>query len=85
MYFPGISLSHRQALFMAYFIKGYSNEAIAERLNLGTRTVDFYTIDLQARLNCRSKAEMIEKVKQSIFMDYVPELIHEDDDERHVS
>ncbi len=72
--FPGIYLSGRQAQCMAYFILGYSNARVAKLLNLSWRTIDAYVIDMRQKLHFFSKKTMIEKVKQTSFMQYIDEL-----------
>ncbi len=74
--FPGIYLTERQAQCMAHFILGCSNRKVATLLDLSPRTIDAYTVDLKKKLGCYFKSQLVEKIKQTPFMEAVPGLLH---------
>ena len=73
--YPYIHLSYRQAQCMAYSIKGFSNREIGKFLHLSPNTIHSYTKTLRVKLRCSSKTELIVKVCQSYFVNYIDELI----------
>src|SRR3990167_6074379 len=73
--YPAIYLSYRQAQCMAYSIKGFSNREIGRLLHLSPNTIHSYTKTLRIKLKCSSKTELIVKVCQSYFVNYIDELI----------
>lgn len=63
--------TRREAECMARFLKGKTLTRVAEDLQLSPRTVEFYLKNMKAKLGCRSKYELLEKVHASDFMLHV--------------
>ena len=73
-----IYFSHREAQCMAYFLQGYSNNEVAQLLNISSSTVNYYLINMKTKLACTSKTSLVAKVCQTEFMRYLPELLTPD-------
>ena len=72
-----IYFSYREAQCMAYFMKGYSNQAVANLLKISSNTVNAYLANMKSKLGCNSKISLIAKVCQTSFMDYLSELLEQ--------
>lgn len=73
--YPNVYFSHRQAQCVILFLKGLSNSKVGHALNLSAKTIDSYTVDIRMKLNCKSKKQLIAKIKKTNFLMYVNELI----------
>lgn len=65
--FPGIYLTQREAECMLNFLKRKTVTEAALELNLSPRTVEFYLKNMKTKLECKSKSELIHKVRESDF------------------
>ena len=61
-------LSQREAQCTALLLKGHSDIEIGAILNISPRTVEFYFSNIRVKLMCKSKTEIIKKIKKSRFM-----------------
>jgi two-component system response regulator NreC len=52
-------LTPRETEVLSLIAQGYTNRQIAERLQLSTRTVESHRANLMAKLNLRSRAELV--------------------------
>ncbi|MFT3741528.1 MAG: LuxR C-terminal-related transcriptional regulator [Gammaproteobacteria bacterium] len=66
--------TQQEANCMYYFLKGYSNQAIAEALALSVRTIIFYSGLMRRKVPSHSNKELIEQVKESNFIHYLEEI-----------
>lgn len=66
--FGQLCLTFREAQCTYFFIKGHTMRAIAERLGLSARTVEFYLENIKTKLNCVNKSDLISRVLESDFM-----------------
>lgn len=57
-------LSKRQIECIYYLIKGKTMKQIAKILSLSPRTIEFYISGVRKKLNCNSRAELIEQMLQ---------------------
>lgn len=73
--YPNIYFSFRQAQCMAYFIKGYSNSEVAKILNISPGTVNYHVSNMKAKLDCKSKMELMAKIGATCFWQYLDELL----------
>jgi DNA-binding CsgD family transcriptional regulator len=69
--FKGIYFTTREAECMALLLQQNTYKQIAKKLNLSIRTVEFYSLNLKAKLRCNSISELINKVKLTDFMQEV--------------
>lgn len=70
-----IDLSHREAQCLAYLLKGYSTAEISKILQLSPRTINAFTCEMIVKFDSESKAELLEKILNSPFTEYLDELI----------
>ncbi len=78
--FPGVYLTQREAECMINFLKDKTVSEAAAILELSPRTVEFYLKNIKVKLECRTKSELIHKVRESDFpKNYLPVLECEDE------
>ena len=66
--FQDIYFSKREAECMVYLLKGKSIKAVAKRLNLSPRTVEYYIENMKKKLDCKTKFDLIDLVMDSEFL-----------------
>lgn len=66
-----IDVTKREAECMVHLFRGLNPKDIANELGLSSRTVEFYFNNLRRRVGCKTKAELIDLVSNSDFMDKV--------------
>lgn len=62
-------LSTRQIECAQLVLSGYSYKCIANKLNLSSRTVEYYVQNMKEKLDCANKQELIDKLLQ---LGYLP-------------
>jgi DNA-binding NarL/FixJ family response regulator len=72
--FPNIYLTGREADCMVLLLHYYTNEEVAEKLNLSTRTIEFYVKNMRQKLNCHSKIQLVDRIQRTEFMKFVDEI-----------
>lgn len=65
--FPGIYLTQREAECMLNFLEERTVSEAALILNLSPRTVEFYLKNMKVKLECKTKSELVHKVRESDF------------------
>lgn len=65
--FPGIYLTPREAECMMNFLEEKTVPEAAVYLNLSPRTVEFYLKNMKIKLECKTKSELINKIRESDF------------------
>lgn len=65
--FPGIYLTQREAECMLNFLEEKTVTEAASHLNLSPRTVEFYLKNMKVKLECKTKSELVHKVRESDF------------------
>lgn len=65
-----LSLTHRESQVLLLVSKGLFAIQIAEYLQLSKRTVEHYIENVKNKLNCYSKAELIQKAQKYISLGY---------------
>lgn len=65
--FPGIYLTSREAQCMQNFLENKTVSEAASLLSLSPRTVEFYLKNMKTKLECKTKSELIQKVRESEF------------------
>ena len=66
----GLYLTHREAECMHWIITGLTMKAVAIKLNLSPRTIEYYLKRLKARWGCKNKKALIVYAQQSGFNTY---------------
>jgi DNA-binding CsgD family transcriptional regulator len=66
--YNGAYFTKREAECMMMLIKGKTINKAAIALRLSPRTVEFYLKNMKAKVRCRTKHELIEKVLESSFL-----------------
>jgi len=64
---PKVHLTPREAECMELILCGKTNGQVGKALKLSPRTVEYYVGNLKHKLNCRSKSELIGKVRDTPF------------------
>ncbi len=72
-----IRLTPREAECMDLILDGKTNGQVGEHLKLSSRTVEYYVGNLKQKLHCRSKSELIGKVRETVFEKNYRKLIKE--------
>lgn len=72
--FPGVYLTPREAECMVLLLLHYTNEEVAQKLNLSTRTIEFYVKNMRQKLDCPSKMQLITNIQRTDFMQWVDEI-----------
>lgn len=70
--YGGIKLSTRQAQCLFYVLRGKTSKVIARILHLSNRTVEGYVDDIKVKMECKNKAELIEKAIYLGFLEIIP-------------
>jgi DNA-binding CsgD family transcriptional regulator len=70
LYYPFNLLSKRERDCFSLLIKGYSNQAMSELLQIAQTTVNVYIARIKHKLNCSNKREMITKAHELGLIDY---------------
>lgn len=66
--YDGIAFSRREAETMVLLTRGKTAAEIANNLELSSRTIEFYMVNMKRKLNVRTKSKLIELVLASDFM-----------------
>ena len=69
--YEGVALTRREAECMLLLLEGKTMPEAAELLALSHRTVEYYVKKVKAKLNCRTKDELIETVMASQFRENI--------------
>lgn len=69
--FPDVYLTGREADCVALLMHGENNPAIATRLKLSSRTVEYYIKNVRFKLNCHSRGHLIEIISKTEFVNSV--------------
>lgn len=62
-------ITRRQAECMVHLINGKTIPATAKTLKLSPRTVEYYVNKMKRKLRCKTKADLIEKIIASGFLE----------------
>lgn len=68
-----IKLSARELECLFYLVRGKTSADIAECMRLSKRTVESYIDNIKIKMNCPTKADLIEKAIHNNFIDFIPE------------
>ena len=60
--YPGVYLTLREAQSVALLMRGYTLKQIGQRLCLSPRTIECYARNVRSKLNCHSRAQVIEAI-----------------------
>lgn len=63
--YPDVYITKREAETMFWVVQDYTNAYVAEKMDLSTRTIEFYVKNLRMKLQCKTKKELIEKILQT--------------------
>lgn len=63
---PGIYLTKRETECMTHLIEGKTIKLTAESLGLSDRTVEYYLNNIKAKLQCRTKNELVSRLKNDL-------------------
>lgn len=66
--FEHVYFTPREAQCMILLLKGQTINSVAEELLLSPRTVEFYVKNMKAKLQCRTKFELVSVVHNSEFL-----------------
>lgn len=66
--YNGAYFTKREAECMIMLIKGKTINKVAVALSLSPRTIEFYLKNMKAKIGCRTKFELIERVLESNFL-----------------
>ena len=69
--YGAIYFTKREAECMVLLLKGKTINSVASLLRLSPRTVEYYIKNMKAKLGCRTKFELIDKVYASEFLDNI--------------
>jgi DNA-binding CsgD family transcriptional regulator len=77
--YPGVYLTRREAECMSKFLGEKTVVEAALDLNLSPRTVEFYLKNIKNKLACRTKTELVCKIKETDFAkNYASQFEYED-------
>ena len=63
--------TRREAHCMYYLLHGFTIHRAAKQLSLSPRTVEFYLKNIKIKFDVRTKAELIEKIMKTNFLDII--------------
>lgn len=66
--FPETYLTQREAECTFWVIQGLTNKEVADKMQLSSRTIEYYLRNVRCKLNCYSKAHLIKVLKGSGFL-----------------
>ena len=67
-HYGDIYFTKREAECMVWLLRGKTVNGVATLLKLSPRTVEYYLKNMKAKLRCRTKFELIDRVYESDFM-----------------
>lgn len=67
-----INFTKRESECLFYLLRGKSSHGIATILQLSTRTIESYVEKIKSKMNCMSKADLIEKAVKQGYIDIIP-------------
>ena len=73
--FKNTTLTPRELECLYFLVRGKTITAISVLLNLSKRTVEHYIDNIKVKLNCGSKAALIEYLIEHNFIDFIPDSI----------
>jgi len=69
--YQNIYLTQREAECVLCLLTGCSMKKVGEKLGLSARTIEFYVNNIKAKLKCRTKAELLDHIKNSQLLDII--------------
>jgi len=75
--FPEIYLTQREAECVYWVITGLTNKEAADKMELSSRTIEYYLRNVRCKLNCYSKGHLIKLLKGSHFLPIIQQQIRE--------
>ncbi len=66
------SLSKRESECLYHLMRGKSAKHIANRLNISAKTVEFHVSNIKIKMDCHSKAELIDKCFKHRLFNFIP-------------
>lgn len=67
-----MTLTHREMEILTLLARGYTNNQIAERLSISSRTVEGHRANLTAKLDLHSQVELVEFAEQHGLLREIP-------------
>ena len=64
-------LTQREAEAVFWVIQGLTNRQTAEKMQLSSRTIEYYLRNVRGKLNCYSKSHLIRVLKKSPFLSLI--------------
>jgi DNA-binding CsgD family transcriptional regulator len=69
--YKDIYFTQRQIECMVLFLQNKTNEEVGVIMGISKKTVEAHSIKMKEKLNCFSKKELIEKIKETDFMKFL--------------
>lgn len=73
--FPEIYLTQREAECVFWIMKGLTNKQTADKMELSSRTIEYYLRNVRTKLNCYSKAHLIRVLHKAHFLSVIEKQI----------
>ena len=67
--YPGVYFTRRESQCLILLTTGHTIKETGHALNLSARTVEFYLNNIKVKLKCRTKAELLQKIQDSDFLE----------------
>jgi DNA-binding CsgD family transcriptional regulator len=67
----GSYLTQREAECSYWVIKGLTNKETGEKMDLSSRTIEYYLRNIRCKLNCYSKSHLVKVLKEGSFLQII--------------
>ncbi len=72
--YPGIYFTPQEAKCMFYCINRFTSKKTSQLMKINFRTVEYYRENMREKIGAISKKDLITKIKETYFMNYMPHL-----------
>jgi DNA-binding CsgD family transcriptional regulator len=73
--FPEIYLTQREAECVFWIIRGLTNKEVADKMQLSSRTIEYYLRNVRTKLNCYSKSHLIRVLQGAPFLSLIQDQV----------
>ena len=77
--FPEIYLTQREAECVFWVIEGLTNKEVADKMELSSRTIEYYLRNVRVKLNCYSKAHLVKMLKNAPILKLIRQQVMEEE------
>lgn len=72
-------LTQREAECVFWVMEGLTNKEIADKMDLSSRTIEYYLRNVRVKLNCYSKAHLIKMLKDAPILALIRQQVQDEE------